>query len=119
VQGGLTAQAAEETLRRVYTTAANEEYGTSYSLLSQNFKTSDGGVTEAEWANTFADLQSIRFVEGPDARVFGNAATVEGVTIAEKVGRTERNTVTWRMVKEDGGWKLDGIPSFQQEPVSG
>jgi eukaryotic-like serine/threonine-protein kinase len=116
--GSLTAQAAEKTLQRVYTAAANEEYGTSYRLLSQNFKTSEG-VTEAEWANTFADLQSIRFVEGPHARVSGTAATVEGVTVAENAGRTERNTVTWRMVKEGGGWKLDGIPSFQQEPVSG
>ncbi len=117
-QGGLTAQAAEETLQRVYTAAASEEYGTSYGLLSQNFKASEG-VTEAEWANTFADLQSIRFVEGPDARVSGNTATLEGVTIAENAGRTERNTVTWRMVKEGGGWKLDGIPTFRQEPVSG
>ena len=117
-QGGLTAQGAEETLQRVYTTAANEEFGTSYSLLSQNFKTNEG-VTQAEWANTFADLRSIRFVEGPNARVSGNTATVEGVTIAENADRTERNTVTWRMVKEGGGWKLDGIPSFQQEPVSG
>lgn len=111
-------QAAEETLQRVYTAAASEEYGTSYGLLSQNFKASEG-VTEAEWANTFADLQRIRFVEGPDARVSGNTATVEGVTIAENAGRTERNTVTWRMVKEGGGWKLDGIPTFRQEPVSG
>jgi serine/threonine protein kinase len=117
-QGDLTAQGAEETLQRVYTTAANEEYGTSYGLLSQNFKTSEG-VTEAEWANTFASLQSIRFVEGPDAQVSGNTATVKGVTIAENAGRTERNTVTWRMVKEGEGWKLDGIPSFQQEPLSG
>ncbi len=76
-QGGLTAQAAEETLQRVYTAAASEEYGTSYGLLSQNFKASEG-VTEAEWANTFADLQSIRFVEGPDAQVSGNTATVDG-----------------------------------------
>ena len=105
-------------MQRVYTTAANEEFGTSYSLLSQNFKTNEG-VTQAEWANTFADLRSIRFVEGPNARVSGNTATVEGVTIAENADRTERNTVTWRMVKEGGGWKLDGIPSFQQEPVSG
>jgi serine/threonine-protein kinase len=105
-------------LQRVYTAAASEEYGISYGLLSQNFKASEG-VTEAEWANTFADLQSIRFVEGPDARVSGNTATVEGVTIAENAGRTERNTVTWRMVKEGGGWKLDGIPTFRQEPVSG
>ncbi|MEJ7813909.1 MAG: serine/threonine-protein kinase [Rubrobacter sp.] len=112
-QGGLTAQAAEETLQQVYTTAANGEYGTSYDLLSQNFKTSEG-LTETEWAKTFANLQSIRFVEGPDAQVSGNTATVTGVTIAENAGRTERNTVTWRMVKEGGGWKLDDITYFKK-----
>jgi serine/threonine protein kinase len=116
--GGLTAQAAEQTIREVYSTAADGEYHTSYGLLSQDFKTSEA-QTQAQWANTFADLQSIRFVEGPDAQVSGSTAKVTGVTIAEKVSRTERNTVTWRMVDEGAEWKLDGIPSFQREIISG
>jgi eukaryotic-like serine/threonine-protein kinase len=116
--GGLTAQAAEQTIREVYSKAADGEYDTSYGLLSQDFKTGEA-QTQARWANTFADLQSIRFVQGPDAQVSGNTATVTGVTIAEKVSRTERNTVTWRMVNEGAEWKLDGIPSFQREIVSG
>jgi serine/threonine-protein kinase len=116
--GGLTAQAAEQTIREVYSTAADGEYHTSYGLLSQDFKTSEA-QTQAQWANTFADLQSIRFVEGPDAQVSGNTAKVTGVTIAEKVSRTERNTVTWRMVNEGTEWKLDGIPSFQRDIISG
>ncbi len=117
-QGEFTPQAAEDTLQRVYTTAADEDYGASYDLLSQNFKASEQ-VTEAGWANTFADLQSIRFIEGPNAQVSGNTATITGVTIAENTGQTERNTVTWRMVKEGGGWKLDEITSFQQDVISG
>ena len=116
--GGLTAQAAEQTIREVYSTAADGEYHTSYGLLSQDFKTSEA-QTQAQWANTFADLQSIRFVEGPDAQVSGSTAKVTGVTIAEKVSRTERNTVTWRMVDEGAEWKLDGIPSFQRDIISG
>jgi hypothetical protein len=117
-QDRLTAQAAEQTLREVYSTAADGEYDTSYGLLSQDFKTSEA-QTQAQWANTFADLQSIRFVEGPDAQVSGNTAKVTGVTIAEKASRTERNTVTWRMVNEGAEWKLDGIPSFQRDIISG
>jgi eukaryotic-like serine/threonine-protein kinase len=117
-QGRLTAQAAEQTVREVYSTAADGEYDTSYSLLSQDFKTSEA-QTQAQWANTFVDLQSIRFVEGPDAQVSANTAKVTGVTIAEKVSRTERNTVTWHMVNEGAEWKLDGIPSFQREIISG
>jgi eukaryotic-like serine/threonine-protein kinase len=117
-QGRLTAQAAEQTVRAVYSTAADGEYDTSYGLLSQDFKTSEA-QTQAQWANTFADLQSIRFIEGPDARVSGSTAKVTGVTIAEKVSRTERNTVTWRMVNEGAEWKLDGIPSFQRDIISG
>ena len=117
-QGDFTAQAAEDTVQKVYTTAAAGDYGDSFGLLSQNFRRTEQ-VTEAGWANTFADVQSIRFVEGPDARVSGDTATVSGVTIAETTDQTERNTVTWRMVREGGGWKLDAITSFQQEIISG
>jgi serine/threonine protein kinase len=111
-------QAAEDALQKVYTTASNGDYDASYSLLSENFKATKA-QTEAKWANTFAGLQSIRFVEGPDAEVSGNIATVTGVTIAQKSGQTERNTVTWRMVNEGGGWKMDDITSFDQEIISG
>jgi hypothetical protein len=68
--------------------------------------------TQPEWSGLFDTLESIRFVRGPDAKVAGNTATATGVTIAEKMSRTKRNTVTWRMVNEGAEWKLDGIPSF-------
>jgi eukaryotic-like serine/threonine-protein kinase len=116
-QGGLTAEAAEETVQRVYETAESEEYGTSYNLLSENFKANTAGSQE-NWAATFEPLQTIRFVEGPTAQVSGDTATVTGVTEAQ-TDQTERNTVTWALVKEDGEWKLDDIVSFEQQIISG
>jgi hypothetical protein len=74
---------------------------------------------QPEWIGQFDNLESIRFVRGPDAKVSGNTATLTGVTIAEKVSRTERNTVTRRMVNEGAEWKLDGVPSFQRAIISG
>jgi eukaryotic-like serine/threonine-protein kinase len=68
--------------------------------------------TQPEWSGQFDTLESIRFVRGPDAKVSGNIATVTGVTIAEKVSRTEGNTVT-------AEWKLDGVPAFQRDITSG
>jgi eukaryotic-like serine/threonine-protein kinase len=115
--GGLTAQAAEQTILEVYSTAADGEYDTSYGLLSRKFKATTV-PTQTEWSGQFDTLESIRFVRGPDAKVSGNTATVTGVTIAEKVSRTERNTVTWRMVNEGAEWRLDGIPSFQRDVIS-
>jgi eukaryotic-like serine/threonine-protein kinase len=75
--------------------------------------------TQPEWIGQFDTLESKRFVRGPDAKVSGNTAAVTGVTIAKKVSRTERNTVTWRMVNEGAEWKLDGVPSFQRDIISG
>jgi eukaryotic-like serine/threonine-protein kinase len=75
--------------------------------------------TPPEWSGQFDTLESIRLVRGPDAKVSGNTATVTGVTIAEKLSRAERNTVTWRMVNEGAEWKLDGVPAFQRDIISG
>ena len=71
--------------------------------------------TQPEWIGQFDALESIRFDRGPDAKVSGNTETVTGVTIAEKVSRTGRNTVTWHMVNEGAEWKQDGVPSFQRD----
>ena len=111
---GEAARAIEE----VYEEIDDEDYEASYEHLSEGFKANEA-PTQAIWASTFDKLQSVRFVEGPNARVSGNTGTVSGVTIAENAGRTERNTVTWRVVNEDGEWKLDAITSFEQEIISG
>ena len=116
-QGGLTAQTAEETVQNVYETAESANYEASYSLLSDGFKASTAG-SQADWAATFGSLQTIRFVQGPEAQVSGNTAMVTGVTVAQ-TDQTERNTVTWALVEEGGEWKLDDIVSFEQQIISG
>lgn len=109
-------QAAEVT-RDVYLLVADGNYGESYDLLSENFKQNEA-QTQAEWANTFDTLERITFVEGPDVQVSGNTAQASGVTRAVHTDRTERNTVTWTLVRESGQWKLDAIISFDQQIVS-
>jgi eukaryotic-like serine/threonine-protein kinase len=112
--GGLTEEAAARTVRDVYTLAAEGNYGASYDLLSEGFKQSRA-LTQAEWGGQFDTLRSIRFVQGPDAQVSGDTATVTGVTVAEHTFQTERNTVTWILVNEGGGWKVDDLQFRDQE----
>jgi len=60
-------------------------------------------------------LESISFVEGPQAEVSGDTATVTGVTVAEHTNRTERNRGTWTLVNQNGEWKISG---WDVNPVS-
>jgi eukaryotic-like serine/threonine-protein kinase len=112
--GGLTEEAAAQTVRDVYTMAAEGNYGASYDLLSEGFK-QNVVPTQTEWSGQFNTLQSIRFVQGPDAQVSGDTARVTGTTIAEHTDRTERNTVTWILVNEGSEWKLDDLQFQNQE----
>lgn len=113
--GGESEQAAQVT-RDVYRLAAAGDYGRSYDLLSRSFKQSQA-PTQSQWSSQFDSLQRISFVEGPDVRVSGNTAEVTGVTRAVHTDRTERNTVTWNLVREGGGWKLDGVNIRNKEIV--
>ncbi len=113
--GGLSAEAAEQTVQEVYSSAEQENYATSYSLLSQGFKQTYA-PSQGEWSGQFETLQNITFEEGPTAQVSGNTATVTGVTRAEHTNRTERNTVTWRLINEGSEWKLDNI-SIQDQQI--
>jgi eukaryotic-like serine/threonine-protein kinase len=110
-------EAAAQTVREVYSTAARGEYAASYDLLSEEFK-QNTAPTQADWSNQFSTLQSVRFERGPDAQVTGDTATVTGVTVAKHTDRTERNTATWQLVNENGEWKLDGIQMQDQDIIA-
>ncbi len=116
-QPGNESEQAAEVTREVYRLAAAGDYGASYDLLSQNFKQNEA-QTQAEWANTFDTLEQISFVEGPDVQVSGDTAQASGVTRAVHTDRTERNTVTWTLVREGSGWKLDAINPVDRQIVS-
>ena len=96
--------------------AAAGEYEESYEFLSPAFRQSLA-PTQAAWTNQFDTLERIRWLEGPDAQVTGDAARVEGVTLAEHTDKTERNTVTWTLVRQGGEWKLNSINSIYTELV--
>lgn len=110
------AEQAAQVTRNVYTRAADGDYGQSYDLLSRNFKQSQA-PTEAQWSSQFGTLRRISFLEGPNVQVSGDTARATGVTRAEHTDRTERNTVTWNLVKENRRWKLDGVSISNREIV--
>ena len=112
--GGSAAEEASRILEKVYSTAADGDYGASYRLLSSDFKASTA-PTQAQWSGQFDTLENLEFVRGPNTTVSGDTATVTGMTIAEHTDRTERNTATWILVKEGGEWKLDDINITSQE----
>lgn len=113
-ENGLSAEAAEQTVQEVYSSANQEDYATSYGLLSQGFKQTQA-PTQGAWSGQFETLQSLEFEEGPTAQVSGSTATVTGVTIARHTDRTERNDVTWTLLEEGGEWKLDSITINDQQ----
>lgn len=115
-QGNGSGEAAQVT-REVYRLAAAGDYDESYDLLSQDFKQNQA-PTQAQWSGQFDTLERISFLEGPDVSVSGETAQVTGVTRAVHSNRTERNTVTWTLVRENGEWKLDGINPVDQQIVS-
>ena len=110
-------QAAAQAVRDTYQLAADGEYERSYGFLSPAFRQSLA-PTQAQWTSQFGTLESIRFVEGPNASVTGNAARVTGVTIAVHTDRTERNTATWTLIREDGQWKLNELNDIATELIS-
>lgn len=116
-QGGTAEETAARTVEEIYATAASGDYGASYELLSSGFKQRQA-PTQARWEATFQTLQSIRWAEGPVARVSGDTATVTGTTIAEHSDRTERNTGTWTLVREGGEWRLESL-SIQDTEIVG
>lgn len=112
---GLTAVAAEQTVQGWYDSAVSKDYEGFDARLSTGFRQStfpDQGTFDG----TFETLKSIEFVEGPNAQVSQDTATVTGTTIAEHEGFTERNTGTWNLIDEGGEWKLDNV-SVQTQPI--
>ena len=98
---------AEQALEDHYRAAADGDYDRAWNSLSSRFQQQVG--SQEAYTNQFETLQSIDFEEGPTARVSGNTATVNGVTIADHTDRDERNTATWTLVNEGGEWKVDNI----------
>jgi tRNA A-37 threonylcarbamoyl transferase component Bud32 len=106
-EGGLTAEAAEQTVQEFYASAVRGDIGRSYELLSADWR-QEHFPTQAVLEGTFDPVQEVTFIEGPTAEeVSGDTATVTGRTRAELTTRIEQNQGTWRLVNQNGEWRID------------
>jgi serine/threonine-protein kinase len=106
-QSRFTAQAAEETVEEFYTTTSEGNYDRSAQLLSESWRQSTF-PNLATFEGTFDKVESVEFIEGPNAEISGNMATVTGETRARLTGEVQHNEGTWYLVQEDDRWKIDG-----------
>ncbi|MDP8946780.1 MAG: serine/threonine protein kinase [Actinomycetota bacterium] len=104
-QGGLTAEAAEQTVQDFYTSAVRGDIGRSYKLLTTEWR-QQHFPTQADLEGTFEPVRDVTFIEGPTAEVSGNEATVTGITRAELTTQIEQNEGTWTLVNENGEWRI-------------
>jgi serine/threonine protein kinase len=102
-----TAQAAEQTVEAFYTKTSEGDYDTSARLLSESWR-QRWFPDRATFEGTFDKVESVVFIEGPNAEISGNTATVTGETQATLTGETQHNEGTWYLVRQDGRWKIDG-----------
>jgi serine/threonine-protein kinase len=105
-RGEFTAQAAEQTVEAFYTTTSEGDYDTSAQLLSEDWQRSTF-PNRAIFEGTFDKVESVVFIEGPNADTSGDTATVTGETRATLTGEIQHNEGTWFLVQEDGRWKID------------
>jgi hypothetical protein len=105
--GSSEAQAAERTVQEFYTSSSAGNYDRSAQLLSESWRQSTF-PDRATFEGTFDKVESVEFIEGPTAEVSGDTATVTGRTRATLTDRVEQNEGTWRLVKENGEWRIDG-----------
>jgi eukaryotic-like serine/threonine-protein kinase len=105
-QGSLTQEAAERTVREFYTLTSEGSYDRADQLLSESWRQRHFS-DRATYEGTFAEVESVEFIEGPTADVSGETATVTGRTKATKTDQIELNEGTWRLVNEGGEWKID------------
>jgi hypothetical protein len=104
--GGLTVEAAERTVEDFYTLTSAGNYDRSAQLLSESWRASTF-PNRAIFESTFAEVESVEFIEGPTAKLSGDTATVKGRTEATKTDQIELNQGTWYLVNEGGRWKID------------
>ena len=117
-QGSLTQEAAERTVEDFYTLTSAGNYDRSAQLLSEGWRQSTF-PNRATFVGTFAEVESVEFIEGPTAELSGDTATVTGRTRATKTDQIELNQGTWYLVNEGGRWKIDGwdVTNIDTQPA--
>ena len=104
---GLSEEAAAQTVKNFYSTAAGDNYESSWDFLSSRYQ-EELGVRE-NMTSQFSTLESVDFTQGPTAQVDGNTATVSFSTRAVHTDRVETPSLTATLVNEGGEWKIDRL----------
>ena len=106
--GGLTEEAAAQTVIDHYNVAASENYTDAWGFLSSRYQQEIG--VQARWTDQFATLQQVEFTQEPVATITGDGtAEVSFSTSATHTDRTDFVNATAFLVQEDGRWKIDGL----------
>jgi hypothetical protein len=105
-EDGLTAEAAERTVEEFYTLTSEGSYDRADQLLSEAWRQRHF-PDRATYEVTFAEVESVEFIEGPTAEVSGETATVTGRTRATLTDKIEINEGTWWLVNGSGEWKIN------------
>jgi hypothetical protein len=103
--GSSAEEAAARTVEEFYTSAVEGDYDRAYGLLTLEWRQRHF-PTQAKLVETFQNVRDVTFVVGPTADVARDTATVTGVTTAESTTRIERNNGIWKLVNEDGEWRI-------------
>jgi serine/threonine protein kinase len=111
-QGEFTAQAAEQTVEAFYTRTSEGDYDTSAKLLTESWR-QEWFPDRDTFHGTFDKVESVVFVEGPNAEISGDKVTVTGETRATLSGEIQHNKGTWYLVQRDGRWKIDSWDVIQ------
>jgi serine/threonine-protein kinase len=94
-------------VEQFYTTTSEGDYDRSARLLSQSWR-QKWFPDRATFEDSFHKVESVVFIEGPNAVISGNTATVTGETQATLTGEIQHNEGAWYLVQEGGRWKIDG-----------
>ncbi len=100
-------EGAEQTVEEFYQTAVDRDFGRHSGLMTPEWRQIHY-PEQGQFERTYDTLQSLEFVEGPTAEVSGDTATVTGETIARHTYETQRNGGTWRLVYQNGEWRISG-----------
>jgi serine/threonine protein kinase len=105
--GGLTEEAAEQTIIDHYQVAASDNYREAWNYLSSSYQQELG--SPSAWTDQFQTLESVEFTSGPTAQVSGDTARVSFSTRAVHTNRVDTPSLTAILVNENGEWKIDDL----------
>ncbi len=108
--GKLTEAAVVDVVAKMYLAVIQEDYKGSYASLSDELKSRDYPSQEV-WKAKMESLEALKFTEGPQPKLAKSDASMKGTVqaIYTEPNRLEEADGTWKLVPEDGEWRISEI----------